>query len=62
MKIHWAMKSYARWMNCRNYQVKHGLISEDRKVPDPDELLLADKRDIVKTLSICFGGEGFKWQ
>ena len=46
------MKSYVRWMNCRNYQVEHGLISVDRKVPDPDELLTAEKPLIVKTLCL----------
>ena len=48
--ICWAMKSYVRWMTCRNYQVEHQLISEDRCVPDPDGLLNASKSDIVKTL------------
>ena len=51
-KIHWAMKSYVRWMNCHNYQVEHGLISEERKVLDRYELLNADKGDIVKTLCL----------
>ena len=46
------MKAYVRWMRCRNYQVEHGLISADRKVMDPDELLAASKTDIVKTLCL----------
>ena len=51
-KIRWAMKAYVRWMWCRNYQVEHGLISTDRKVMDPDELLTASKSDIVKTICL----------
>ena len=46
------MKSYVRWMTCRNYQVEQVLIYTDRKVLDPDQLLIADKKDIVNTLCL----------
>ena len=52
MKICWAMKSYVRWMTCHNYQVKHGLISAERYVPDPDALLNLPKKDIVKVICL----------
>ena len=44
------MKAYVRWMRCRNYQVEHGLISSDRSVPTPDDLVDFSKQDIVKVL------------
>ena len=46
------MKAYVRWMRCRNYQVEHGLISVDRHVPDPDELLKLSKEDITNVLCL----------
>ena len=51
-KIRWAMKAYVRWMRCRNYQVEHGLISVDRKVPSPDELIQLDKNGVTKALCL----------
>ena len=51
-KIRWAMKAYVRWMNCRNYQVQHGLISEEHKVPSPDELLTIVKEEVVKVVCL----------
>ena len=49
-KIKWAMKAYVRWMNCRNYQVQHGILPRERIVPTPDELINLLKADICKTL------------
>ena len=44
------MKAYIRWMNCRNYQVKQGLLSHDRIVPSPDDLITLNKSDICSVL------------
>ena len=52
IKIRWAMKSYVRWMRCRNYQVEHGLIPADRHVPDPDELIKLSKSEVVSILCL----------
>ena len=49
-KIRWAMKVYVHWMNCRNYQVEHGLIPADRHVPNPDELIEMCKNNIIKVI------------
>ena len=49
-KIRWAMKVYVHWMNCRNYQVEHGLIPADRHVPNPDELIEMSNNDIIKVI------------
>ena len=46
------MKAYVRWMMCRNYQVEHCLIPSDRRVADPDELLLLTKEEVVKVLCL----------
>ena len=46
------MKAYVRWIQCCNYQVEHDLISHDRCVPDPDELLKLSKDDITNVM--CF--------
>ena len=51
-KIKWAMKAYVRWMNCRNYQVQHGLLPMDRIVPTPDKLLKLSKEEISKTVCV----------
>ena len=48
-KIKWAMKAYVRWMNCRNYQVQHGLISKERLVPTPDQLIDMEKSEFVRS-------------
>ena len=39
-----------RWMNCRNYQVQHGIIPKERIVPTPDQLIEMSKSEICKTL------------
>ena len=49
-KIKWSIKPYVRWMNCRNYQVEQGLLSNDRLVPSPEELINLSKVEICKVL------------
>ena len=39
-------------MTFRNYQVEHGLIGIDRKVPSPDEMLTMDKSAIVNMICL----------
>ena len=39
-----------RWMRCHNYQVDQGILSHERRVATPDELILMIKKDITKTI------------
>ena len=51
-KINWAMKAYVRWMNCRNYMVQHGILSANRVVLTPEELIKLSVKEMVKVLCL----------